>query len=56
MKFGKIKIDKIKILSVCASLLGLAGTLLSGKVETDKQKAMKIELKDEIMKDLLNNK
>lgn len=56
MKFGKLKIDKIKLLSVVAALLGAAGTLLSGKVEADKRKAMKIELKEEIMKDLLNNK
>ena len=56
MKFGKLKIDKIKLLSVGVALLGIVGTLLSGKVEADKQKAMKIELKDEIMKDLLNNK
>ena len=56
MKFGKLKIDKIKLLSVGVSLLGVAGTLMSGNVEADKQKAMKIELKEEIMKDLLNNK
>ena len=56
MKLGKLTIDKTKLLSVGVALLGIAGTLLSGKVEADKQKAMKSELKDEIMKDLLNNK
>ena len=56
MKFGKLKIDRIKLLSVGVSLLGVVGTLLSGKVEADKQKAMKIELKKEIIEDLLNNK
>ena len=56
MKFGKLKIDKISFLSVGAALLGIAGSLLSSKIEAEKQKVMKIELKDEIMKDLLNNK
>lgn len=56
MKFGKITIDNNKLLSIGVTLLGVAGTLLSGKVESNKTKAMKAELKDEIMKDLLNNK
>lgn len=52
----KIKIDPAKALSVCVTVLGVAGTILSNVVHKNEQTAMKQELKDEIMKDLLKEK
>jgi hypothetical protein len=48
----KIKFDASKILSLTVTALGVAGTLLSSKVESDNRKAMKAELLDELKKDL----
>lgn len=48
----KIKIDPAKALSVTVTILGIAGTLLTGKVEENNRKAMKSELKDELLKEL----
>ena len=51
----KFKLDTTKVLSIAVTLLGIAGTVLSNKVESDNRKAMKSELKDELMKELLNS-
>ena len=48
----KIKFDTSKILSLAVTILGVAGTLLSSKVESDNRKAMKNELLNELKKDL----
>ena len=48
----KIKIDSAKVLSIAVTVLGVAGTLLSSKVESNSRKAMKSELKEEILKEL----
>lgn len=48
----KIKFDTSKILSLAVTILGVAGTLLSSKVESDNRKAMKDELLNELKKDL----
>lgn len=51
----KFKMDPTKILSIGVTLLGIAGTLLSNKVESNNRKIMKDELKKEIMKEILKN-
>lgn len=50
--FKDIKIDSTKVLGIAVTVLGVAGTLLSNKVEENKMKELKIELKDEILKDI----
>lgn len=48
------KIDPAKALSVTVTVLGVAGTLLSGVVDKNNRNAMKQELKDELLKELSN--
>ena len=50
--FKNIKIDSTKVLGIAVTVLGVAGTLLSNKVEENKMKELKSELKDEILKDI----
>ena len=50
--FKDIKIDSTKVLGIAVTVLGVAGTLLSNKVEENKMKERKSELKDEILKDI----
>ena len=50
--FKDIKIDSTKVLGIAVTVLGVAGTLLSNKVEENKMKDLKNELKDEILKDI----
>lgn len=50
--FKDIKIDSTKVLGIAVAVLGVAGTLLSNKVEENKMKELKSELKDEILKDI----
>lgn len=50
--FKDIKIDLTKVLGIAVTVLGVAGTLLSNKVEENKMKDLKNELKDEILKDI----
>lgn len=50
--FKDIKIDSTKVLGIAVTVLGVAGTLLSNKVEENKMKEIKSELKDEILKDI----
>ena len=50
--FKDIKIDSTKVLGITVTVLGVAGTLLSNKVEENKMKELKSELKDEILKDI----
>ena len=51
----KIKIDPAKAMSVAVTVLGVAGTILTSIVHKNEQTAMKAELKEEIMKDLLKD-
>lgn len=48
----KFEIDPAKVLSVTVTVLGIAGTLLSNKVEGNNRKKMKAEIKGELMKEL----
>ena len=48
----KFKFDATKALSIAATLLGVAGTILSNKVESESRKVMKSELKEELLKEL----
>ena len=49
---AKIQIDKGKALGFVVTVLGLAGTLLSGVVQKNEQKALKEEIKKEVIKEL----
>lgn len=49
------KVDKKKVLSVAVTGLGLAVTLLSGKVESNNREALKDELKKDLLKELSEN-
>lgn len=48
----KFKFDATKALSIAVTLLGIAGTVLSNKVESENRKVMKSELKEELLKEL----
>lgn len=48
----KFKMDMTKLLPVAVTMLGIAGTLLSSKVESNNRKALKSELKEELLKEL----
>ena len=48
----KLKIESAKALSIVVTVLGVVGTLLSSKVDSNNRKAMKSEIKDELMKEL----
>lgn len=52
----KIKFDASKLLPVAVMLLGAAGTLLSNKVDSNNRKAMKAEIKEELIKELSKKK
>ena len=52
MKVMKLKIDGAKALSIGATVLGVVGALVSSKVDSNNRKAMKSELKEELMKEL----
>lgn len=47
-----VKIDSTKVLGLTVTVLGLAGTLLSNKIEENKMKDLKSELKDELLKEI----
>jgi hypothetical protein len=48
----KFKFDTTKALSIAVTVLGIAGTLLSNKVDSNNRKAMKSELKEELLREL----
>lgn len=48
-----IKLDPKKLLPVASLALGLAGTLISNKIQANERATMKAEIKEELMKDLL---
>lgn len=52
----KIKIDSAKVLSIAVTALGVAGTLLSNKVQANDRKAMKEELKKELLNEISKDK
>ena len=47
--FKDIKIDPTKVLGIAVTALGIAGTLLSSKLEDRKMNDLKSELKDDIL-------
>ena len=47
--FKDVKVDPTKVLGIAVTAIGLAGTLLSNKLEDRKMK----DLKDEVTKDIL---
>ena len=49
MNIKMIKIDPAKVLSATVTILGIAGTLLSAKVQANER----AELKEELMKEVL---
>ena len=50
--FKDIKIDPTKVLGIAVTALGIAGTLLSNKLEDRKMNDPKSELKDDILKQI----
>ena len=48
------KVDGAKVLSIAVTALGVAGTLLSTKVESNNRKALKDQLKQELIDELTN--
>ena len=48
----KLKIDGAKALSIGVTVLGVVGALLSSKVDANNRKAMKAEMKEELLKEL----
>lgn len=56
MKIGKFEIDSAKAVKVGASVVGIAGMVLSSIVASNDQKKLKSDLKDEILKELSNEK
>ena len=49
-----MKLDSAKILSISVTVLGVLGTILSNKVQANDRKAMKLELKNELLEELKN--
>ena len=52
MKKLNLKFDGATLLNVGVTALGIVGTLLSTKVESNNRKTMKSELKEELLKEL----
>lgn len=52
----KIKFDSKKVLPVVSMVIGAAGMLLSNKIDSNNRENMKAELKEELLKDLLEKK
>ena len=50
--FKDIKFDPTKVLGIAVTALGIAGTLLSNKLEDRKMNDLKSELKDDILKQI----
>ena len=50
--FKDIKIEPTKVLGIAVTALGIAGTLLSNKLEDRKMNDLKGELKDDILKQI----
>lgn len=50
--FKDIKIDPTRVLGIAVTALGVAGTLLSNKLEDRKMNDLKSELKDDILKQI----
>ena len=50
--FKDIQIDPTKALGIAVTALGIAGTLLSSKLEDRKMNDLKSELKDDILKQI----
>lgn len=52
----KIKIDPVKALSIAVTTLTVVGNLLSVKVDANNRKAMKAELKNELLEEISGKK
>ena len=50
------KIDGKKVLSVGVTFLGVAGTLLSSKVDSNNRETLKAQLKEELLQELSKKK
>ena len=46
------KIDGAKVLSVSVTVLGVLGTVLASKVDSNNRQAMKNQLKEELLQEL----
>lgn len=52
----KPKFDTAKLLSIVATGLAVVGTILSAKVQENDRKAMKAELKEELLNEIAQDK
>lgn len=52
----KIKIDPTKALSITVTVLGVAGTILGSVAQKNDRQAMKDELRNEILDEILKTK
>jgi hypothetical protein len=50
------KIDGKKVLSIGVTVLGVAGTLLSTKVDSNNRETLKAQLKEELIQELSKKK
>lgn len=50
----KLNIDAAKTLKIVSAVLGVAGMLISNKIQEHDLKATKAEIKQDVMKDLLS--
>lgn len=51
-----IKLDPKKVLPIVSGLIGIAGMVVTGLVESNNRKALKTEIKDEVLKEILSEK
>lgn len=52
----KIKIDPTKALSITVTVLGVAGTILTSVVQKNDRQALKDELRNELLDEILKTK
>ena len=52
MNIGKLKIDNAALLKAGATVVGIAGMLLSNVVASNEQKKMKMEIEEDLLKKL----
>jgi hypothetical protein len=52
MKIKNLEIKPEKLLPLASAVLGIAGMFVSNAIQANEKKALKAELKDEILKDL----
>lgn len=52
----KINIDPVKLLPILGGILTVTSMIVSNKIDSNNRNSMKKEIKEEIMRDLADNK